>query len=564
MSLATVYSRAQTGMQATLVSIEVHLSGGLPKFNIVGLPEAAVKESKDRVRSAIINNGFDFPVRRITVNLAPADLPKQGGRFDLPIAIGILAASKQISAKLIADYEFAAELALSGVLRPIKGVLPLALGVSQTNRSLIVARADAFEASITGDLKLYPAEHLMQVCAHMTGRKSLSLYGAGPPLMSQSPTQDNAKGFGKDDAMQGSEFPVMDLNNLDDQELGDCVTDKYGLPSSCSESIDRPGLEVSKIKLETRSIYPDMADVMGQVMARRALEIAAAGGHSLLMSGPPGSGKTMLARRLPGLLPDLTKQEALDTAMVYSLSHAGFDFKSWQQRPFRAPHHSASSVALAGGGNPPHPGEISLAHNGVLFLDELPEFKRSTLEVLRQPIESGFINIARAAHRVSYPARFQLIAAMNPCPCGYLGDPYYPCRCSPDQVQHYQSKISGPLLDRIDLHVEVARMNATELIQVSDKSEASAQIKARVMRAHQRQMKRQGQLNVSLSSADIGRFLNLSLSLKQFLQTASQRLHLSVRSYHRMLKLALTVADLAESHIEQTHLQEALSYRPVK
>jgi len=412
----------------------------------------------------------------------------------LPIALGILAASKQIPSDVLAEYEFAAELALSGELRPIKGVLPLALAVSQTKRSLIVAKENGVEAGISDNLCLYTADHLMQVCAHITGRQGLELY---TPVDVRVPVKN----------------------------------------------------------------YEDLADVIGQQVAKRALEITAAGGHSLLMVGSPGSGKTLLAKRLPGLLPDLNKKQALDTAMVYSLSRSGFDFTAWRKRPFRAPHHSASSVALAGGGNPPHPGEISLAHNGVLFLDELPEFKRNALEVLRQPIESGCIAIARASHQVSYPARFQLIAAMNPCPCGYLGDPHYACRCTPDQINRYQAKISGPLLDRIDMHVEVARLLSTEMIQKSHNSETSAQVKTRVTAAQNRQWKRQDQLNTQLAPAELCVHLNLSLQLQQFLQTALAQLHLSVRSYHRILRLALTIADLAGTEVEQAHIQEALSYR---
>ncbi|MGD8690170.1 MAG: YifB family Mg chelatase-like AAA ATPase, partial [Gammaproteobacteria bacterium] len=389
MALSRVLSRAQAGIEAPAVTVEVHLSNGLPSLSIVGLPEAAVREAKDRVRSALINSRFDFPARRITVNLAPADLPKEGGRFDLPIALGILAASGQIPDDPLERHEFVGELSLSGELRPVRGALPAAVKVRDAGRALLVAADNADEAALVSGARVHGAEHLLEVCAHLNGDTRLGLH---------EPT------------IKGGAAPAAG----------------------------------------------DLRDVRGQHQARRALEIAAAGGHSLLFIGPPGTGKSMLASRLPGVLPPMTEEEALEAAAVASVS-GGFDPARWGQRPFRSPHHTASGVALVGGGTHPRPGEISLAHHGVMFLDELPEFDRKVLEVLREPLESGEITISRAARQASYPARFQLIAAMNPCPCGYLGDPGGRCRCTEDQVWRYRSRISGPLLDRLDLHVEVPR-----------------------------------------------------------------------------------------------------------
>ena len=396
MSLAIVYSRAQCGMDAPPVTVEVHLSNGLPRLSIVGLPETAVKESKDRVRGAILNSRFEFPTRRITINLAPADLPKDGGRFDLPIALGILAASRQIPGLHLSDYEFAGELALSGELRGVHGILPMTVKTHGAKRITVVPVENAGEATLVSNATVLAGRHLLDVTGHLTGSQQLAP-----------------------------------------------VTADYAASITAS--------------------YPDLADVRGQMHARRALEIAAAGGHSLLMIGPPGTGKSLLASRLPGILPELGETEALEVAAIRSVCGSPIDPARWRQRPFRAPHHTASGVALVGGGSNPRPGEISLAHHGVLFLDELPEFDRKVLEVLREPLENGRIVISRAARQAEYPARFQLVAAMNPCPCGYLGDTSGRCRCTADQVERYRQKISGPLLDRIDMHIEVPRLSFNEL-----------------------------------------------------------------------------------------------------
>lgn len=404
MSLAVTHTRAKLGINSPLVTIEAHLSNGLPGFQIVGLPETAVKESKDRVRSAIINSHFDFPARRITVNLAPAELPKEGSRFDIAIAIAILVASGQIPGDALDQYEFIGELALSGAIRPVDAVLPAALGCAERNRQLIIARDNAREASLVDKLELLPAAHLLEISAHLHGRENLQPW-IGKPAVA----------------------------------------------------------ELNRQRADT-----ELTDVIGQQQAKRALQIAATGGHNLLFSGPPGTGKTMLASRLPGILPPLTNPQALEVAALYSVAGSGLR-KNLLSRPFRAPHHSTSAAALVGGGSTPRPGEISLAHQGVLFLDELPEFSRSVLEVLREPMESGEILISRVAAQIRYPANFQLIAAMNPCPCGYLGEQR--CSCTPDQVNRYRSKISGPLLDRIDLQVQVSRIKNRQLLEQGTASE---------------------------------------------------------------------------------------------
>ncbi len=493
MSLAVVYSRALAGVEAPLVTVESHLANGLPSFTIVGLPETEVKEAKDRVRAALQNARFEFPARRITVNLAPADLPKESGRFDLPIALGILAASGQLPAEPLAGCEFAGELALTGNLRPVRGALSMVLTAAREGRAFVLPADSAREAALVERATVYAADSLLEVCAHLSGRSRLARCAASGQHVE-----------------------------------GD---------------------------------YPDLGDVKGQTHAKRVIEIAAAGAHSLLMVGPPGTGKTMLAERLPGILPPMTQEEALASAAIQSLGSAGFEFVRWRQRPFRAPHHTASAVALVGGGSQPRPGEISMAMHGVLFLDELPEFDRKVLEVLREPLESGRISISRAARQAEFPAEFQLVAAMNPCPCGYLGHPNGRCRCSPEQVARYRGRVSGPLLDRIDLQIEVPVVTQEELGRKVQR-EASSAVRQRVATARARQLKRQGRSNASLSSREVDRFCSPDAQGIAVLKQAIARLGLSARGYHRVLKVARSIADLEESgKISASQIAEAIQYR---
>ena len=502
MSLAVLRSRALAGLAAPEVTVEVHLAAGLPSFTLVGLPDTEVKEARDRVRAAIQNCGFEFPQRRITANLAPADLPKESGRFDLPIALGILIASGQIKAPDLDRYEFAGELALSGDLRAVRGALAMCAAIRgeagpehTAARAFVLPLESAAEAALIEGMNILPAQNLLQVSAHLAGREQLAPF-AVPPA-------------------------------------------------------------------PTFAHYPDLAEVKGQAQAKRALEVAAAGGHSLLLSGPPGAGKSMLAQRLPGLLPPMTHAEALESAAVHSLA-GSFKLAQWGQRPFRAPHHSASSAALVGGGGTPRPGEISLAHNGALFLDELPEFQRGVLEALREPLETGHIHIARAARHAEFPARFQLVAAMNPCPCGWLGASNGKCRCTPDQVARYRGKLSGPLLDRIDLMLEVPAVAEAELSARGD-GEASATVRIRVAAARVRQLARQGKPNALLSPADVDVHCLPDSAGAALLKRAMQQLGLTARAYHRILKVARTIADLADlpdgAPLSAAHIAEAVHYR---
>lgn len=498
MSLAVLYSRALSGMDAPLVTVEVHIANGLPSFTIVGLAETEVKESKDRVRAALQNAQFKIPAQRITINLAPADLPKESGRFDLPIALGILAASGQIPADKLDQYEWAGELALTGNLRPIRGALAMTYGASRSGRSFVLPLQNATEAALVKEAIVYPAQSLLQICAHLTEREPLQRF--------ITPTEDYTQ--------------------------------------------------------TAPSVYPDLEDVKGQTHAKRALEIAASGGHSLLMIGPPGTGKSMLATRFPGILPSMTEQEALESAAIQSLSSGSFNIVNWKRRPFRSPHHTASGVALVGGGSNPRPGEISLAMNGVLFLDELPEFDRKVLEVLREPLESGHITISRAARQAEFPAKFQLIAAMNPCSCGYLGHPNGKCHCTPDQIARYRTRISGPLLDRIDIQIEVPAVPQKELMRQSLTGEKSSLIRQRVEKSHQRQLKRQSKTNSRLSVKEVDQFCALDTASENLLKNAIQRLNLSARAYHRILKVARTIADLSGiEKINNQHIAEAIQYR---
>jgi magnesium chelatase family protein len=493
MSLASVASRALAGIDAPEVAVEVHLGPGLPSFTIVGLPDTEVREAKDRVRAALNHTQFEFPARRITVNLAPADLPKDSGRFDLPIALGILAASGQIDSAALAAHEFAGELSLTGELRPVRGALAMALQARASARAFVLPEPNAPQAALAEGARVLPARTLLEVVAHLTGEVKLPRYEAQ------------------------ARAPVH--------------------------------------------AYPDFSEVKGQPQAKRALEVAAAGGHSVLMIGPPGTGKSMLAARFPGILPPMSEAEALEVAAIHSVSAAGFEAARWGERPYRAPHHSASGAAMVGGGALPRPGEISLAHRGVLFLDELPEFDRDVLESLREPLESGRVSISRAARQSQFPARFQLVAAMNPCPCGHCGSPAGRCRCTPERIARYRGRVSGPLADRVDIKLEVPAPRDADLMAVGA-TESSESIRARVLNAHQRQLARQGVPNALLGTREIDRLCATDKEGDQLLRHALARLLLSARAYHRVLRVARSIADLAgEAAIKATHIAEAIQYR---
>jgi magnesium chelatase family protein len=494
MSLTQLTTRAQEGVNAPEVQVEAHISNGLPTFTMVGLPEAAVREARDRVRSAIINSGFEFPARRITINLAPANLPKEGGRYDLPIALGILAASKQIDASTLTSFDCYGELALSGECRGVDGLLPALIASKQAQKKIIIPEINQGEAMLVREASIYSCDSLAGVCASLNGGQALP--------------------------------------------------------------------RVFASEASTNSLFEnDLCEVYGQHQARRALEIAASGGHHMIMMGPPGTGKSMLAQRLNTILPLMSEAEAMSSASIRSISHKPVNRDNWLRRPFQSPHHTVSAVALVGGGSIPKPGEISLAHNGVLFLDELTEFDRRSIEVLREPLETGRIHISRASRQAEFPAEFQLVAAMNPCPGGC--ESIMHCNCSVEQLNRYRNKLSAPLLDRIDIQIELPRLDQGELLRGSHKQqETSQQVRTRVSHTRQRQLQRQGCLNAKLGNQQIEKFCALDHESEKLLVTSIDKFRLTARGYHKILRLSRSIADMAnDTNIQPRHLAEAIAYR---
>ena len=496
MPLAITYSRAYAGMKSPLVTVESHISNGLPGLHIVGLAQTAVKESKERVRSALLNSHLSFPARRITINLAPAELPKLGSHYDLAIAIGILVASGQLQTTELEHYEFAGELALSGTLRHVQGTLPFTIAATRANRTLILAKGSKHDANIIQKATVFTASHLLDVFAHFNQIKPLTSLSYQKPI--------------------------------------------YKPPEGISL----------------------FENIRGNLQAKRAIEIAVSGQHHLLMCGPPGAGKTLLANSIKGLVPPLSTQKAEEVAAIASLTPTGFSSEKWKHPPFRAPHHTLSNIALVGGGRPPSPGEISLAHHGLLFLDELTEFQRQVLECLRQPLEARKIVISRAGHQMEFPAHFQLIAAMNPCPCGQSAQNDNACICTPAQITQYQAKISVPLRDRFDLHLFIPKLSTQTLLEKSTTLEKSCKVKQRIQQTQQRQYHRQNKLNVNLSPVELKKFCIINEKGQNLLAQGCEKFQLSGRSTQKLIRIARTIADMAaEADINQEHIAEAFSYK---